>query len=279
MKVEECIVTVERRSTGGCLDLAFVFAREFSGPLFRLWLICALPSCILVWLLASVSAGMLLWSMVIFLFFSSVFSSLLVACIGPQVFGVPISVRAALKAWRKRFWAWMLLSSLLRFMQAVTGFCFVLPSVFVTSYAGHLPEVLLLEQTPIDSITKRLSWLAGGGGYSRNLGRLLVLMLVWAGLSSGLFLILDFLATTLFNSPIFFKILMNSPQNTGDVFSQLLNDDPKVLTAIQLTLWLPYPVIRLAWFFCYLDQRIRNECWDLQLQFRIEAARLEELAV
>ncbi len=76
MKVEECIVTVERRSTGGCLDLAFVFAREFSGPLFRLWLICALPSCVLVWLLASVSAGMLIWSMVIFLFFSSVFSSL-----------------------------------------------------------------------------------------------------------------------------------------------------------------------------------------------------------
>jgi hypothetical protein len=37
-------------------------------------------------------------------------------------------------------------------------------------------------------------------------------------------------------------------------------------------------VIRLAWFFCYLDQRIRNECWDLQLQYRAEAARLEELA-
>lgn len=89
MRVEECIVTVERRSMGGCLDLAFVFAREFCGPLFRLWLICILPSCVLVWLLASVSAGMLIWSAVIFLFFSSVFSSLLVACMGPQVFGVP----------------------------------------------------------------------------------------------------------------------------------------------------------------------------------------------
>lgn len=29
MKVEECIVTVERRSMGGCLDLAFVFAGVF----------------------------------------------------------------------------------------------------------------------------------------------------------------------------------------------------------------------------------------------------------
>ena len=279
MKVEDCIVTVERRTTGGCLDLAFVFAREFSGPLFRLWLICALPSCVLVWMLASVSAGTLIWSMLIFLLFSSIFSALLVACIGPQVFGVPISVRAALRAWRRRFWGWLLLSLVMRFMQAITGFCFVLPSIFVTSYAGHMPEVLLLEQTPVNSVTKRLSWLTGGGGYSRNLGRLLGLMGIWAVLSFGLFLILDFLATTLFNVPIFFKILQDSSQNTGDVFSQLINDDPKVLTAIQLTLWLPYPVIRLAWFFCYLDQRIRNECWDLQLQFRVEAARLEELAV
>ena len=35
-------------------------------------------------------------------------------------------------------------------------------------------------------------------------------------------------------------------------FVNCLNDDPKVLTAIQLTLWLPYPVIRLAWFFATL---------------------------
>lgn len=279
MKVEECIVTVERRSLGGCLDLAFVFAREFSGPLCRLWLICAVPSCVLVWLISSVAAGMLLWSIVIFLFFSSVFSSLLVACIGPQVFGVPISVRASLKAWRKRFWAWLILSFVLRFMQTISGFCLVLPSIFVTSYGGHMPEVLLLEQAPVNSVTKRLSWLSGGGGYSRNLGRLMGLMVYWAVLSFGLFLILDFLLTSLFNVPIFFKTAFGSSQSMGDVFTQLLYDDPKVLTAIQLTVWLPYPVIRLAWFFCYLDQRIRNECWDLQLQFRAEATRLEELAV
>jgi hypothetical protein len=279
MKVEECIVTVERRSMGGCLDLAFVFAREFSGPLFRLWLICAVPSCVLVWLLASVSAGMLLWSLVIFLFFSSVFSALLVACIGPQVFGVPISVRASLKAWRKRFWGWLLLSFVLRMMQVIIGICVVFPAIFVTAYGGHMPEVLLLEQAHVNNVTKRLSWLAGGGGYARNLGRLLGLMIFWFVMSFGLFLIIDFLATSLFNVPIFFKIAVNSSRAIGDVLSQLLYDDPKVLTVIQLTIWLPYPVIRLAWFFCYLDQRTRNECWDLQLQFRAEATRLEELAL
>lgn len=279
MKIEDCIVTVERRSLGSCLDLAFVFAREFCGPLFRLWLICAVPSCLLTWLISSMAAGMLLWTLVIFLLFSSVFSALLVACIGPQVFNVPISVRASLMAWRKRIWAWLLLSFVIRFMQAFTGFCFVVPSVFVTAYAGHMPEVLLLEQASLNNVTKRLSWLAGGSGYTRNLGRMLALMTFWAILSIGLFIILDFLATTLFNSPVFFKILFDSSRDRGEVFSQLLYDSPRVLTAIQLTLWLPYPVMRLAWFFCYLDQRIRNECWDLQLQFRAETTRLEELAV
>jgi hypothetical protein len=40
-------------------------------------------------------------------------------------------------------------------------------------------------------------------------------------------------------------------------------------------LWIVYPVIRLAWMFCYLDVRIRKEGWDLEIDFRVEARRLE----
>ena len=278
MKVEECIVSVERRSFGGCLDLAFVFAREFAGPLFRLWLICAVPSCGLVWLITSRSTDMLVPSILIFLFFSSLFSSLLVSCMGPQVFGVPISVRAAVRAWRRRFWGWLLLTLVTRFLQSISGFCFVLPSVFVTAFAGHLPEVLFLEQAPLNTITTRLSWLSGGGGYGRNLSRVVALLVYWAALSGGLFLMMDLLSTVLFNKPVFLEKAMSGPTDWNDLFLQLALDDPAFLTVVQLALWLPYPVIRLAWFFCYLDQRIRNECWDLRLQYRTEAVRLEELA-
>ena len=275
MKVEDCIVTVERRSVGGCLDLAFVFAREFAGPLFRLWLICAVPSCGLVWLMASLSASMLLpFSLVIFMFFSAMFNALLVSCMGPQVFGVPISVRAAVRAWRKRFFGWLLLTMVTRFFQAITGFCFVIPSVFVTAFAGHVPEVLLLEQAPLNGVVTRLNWLSLGGGYSRNLGRVVTLLLYWATLSTGLLLIMDVCASILLKRPLVFTILFEGSSDRVDRFYQLTVDDPSFLTVIQLALWLPYPVIRLAWFFCYLDQRIRNECWDLQLQFRAEAARL-----
>lgn len=278
MKVEDCIVSVERRSFGGCLDLAFVFAREFAGPLTRLWLLCAVPSCAVVWLLVSQTTDMLIPSIMVFMFFSAVFSSLLVACMGPQVFGVPISVRAAIKAWRHRFWSWLVLTTLTRFFQLLSGFCLVFPSVFVTAFAGHVPEVLLLEQASLNTVIARLNWLSGGGGYSRNLGRILLLLSYWFMMSFGLFLLIDFLSTSLFNRPIFFSIMMQGSREAADVFLQLTHDDPAFLTTIQLAMWLPYPVIRLAWFFCYLDQRIRNECWDLQLQYRAEAVRLEELA-
>jgi hypothetical protein len=278
MKVENCIVTVERRSTGGCLDLAFVFAREFAGPLFRLWLICAVPSCALVWLMASESTTVLLPSILVFMLFSAIFNALLVSCVGPQVFGVPISVRAAVTAWRKRFSGWLLLTFATRFFQAITGFCFVIPSVFVTAFAGHVPEVLLLEHTPLSGIVTRLNWLSAGGGYSRNLSRLVTLLFAWGILSSGLFVLMDALASVLLKRPLFLSIVFHGGQDWQDRFLQLTQDDPGFLAAVQLALWLPYPVIRLAWFFCYLDQRIRNECWDLQLQFRAEAARLEELA-
>lgn len=270
MKVEDCIVVVERRSLGGLIDLAFVFSREFAGPLFRLWLICAVPSCLTMLLLASGSTDLLPWSVIVFMFYSSIFNALLVSSMGPQVFGVPISLAQAARTWRKRLIGWLFLTGLSRLTQCIGA-------IFVTAYVGHLPEVLLLEQSRLNGVTSRLSWLCGGGGYGRNLGRVIGLSFFWMSFSAGLFLLLDALSSMLLNYPILFGRLGTASAATGTVFAQLVLDDPAVHVVLQLALWLPYPMIRLAWFFCYLDQRIRNECWDLQVQFRAESARLEQL--
>ncbi|MFO0977197.1 MAG: hypothetical protein U0996_12415 [Planctomycetaceae bacterium] len=271
MKVEDCIVVVERRSLGGCIDLAFVFAREFAGPLFRLWALCAIPSCLTILLFASLSTDLLIISVLVFMFFSAVFNALLVSSMGPQVFGVPISLSQAAKSWRKRLISWFFLTAFSRLAQCI-GF------VFVTAYVGHLPEVLLLEQSKVNGVTSRLSWLCGGGGFGRNLGRVIGLSAFWAGMTVGLFLLIDFLSTTLLNYPILASRRGATSVDQSTLMAQLFLDDARVHVVLQLALWLPYPMIRLAWFFCYLDQRIRNECWDLQVQFRAEAARLEQLA-
>ena len=284
MRVEDCIVTVERRTLGGCVDLAFVFARELFGPLFRLLLVCAVPCIAIVWLLTSRLTLQLIPCILVTMFFTGVFSSLLVSCMGPQVFGVPISVRSAVRVWRRRFWVWLILTGIMRLFQALSGFCFVIPSVFVTAFAAYVPEVLFLEQAPASKVTTRLNWLAGGGGYSRSLGRSAALTLSWWLMGLSLFVLIDFLSTMLLNMPILVSRVTFRSSDPGDQIAetfeawfQMVGDDPRVAIATQLAIWLPYPVIRLAWFFCYLDQRIRNECWDLQLQCRIEASRLESV--
>jgi hypothetical protein len=276
MKVENCIVRVERRNAGECVDLSFVFMREFFSPILRLWLVCAVPACFFVWGLTSLTTDMLLPSILIFLVFSSIFSSLLTVCLGPQVFAVPISLREAIRGWIRRFPAWLLAVVVAWLFQCLAGFCLVLPAVLVTAYVGHLPEVLFLEKTSLRNLHARLSWLSGHGGYRRNLGSAIELLGYWAALSSGIFVILDLLSGTLLNRPVFLGRIFADGASRGDVLVQLLLDDPLFLTGLQLAVWIPYPLIRVAWFFCYLDQRIRSECWDLQVTLRSEAHRLEK---
>ena len=51
--------------------------------------------------------------------------------------------------------------------------------------------------------------------------------------------------------------------------------DPVVVTAVLAVALLVYPIGRLAWFFCYIDVRVRRDCWDMELQMLQEAERLE----
>lgn len=272
MRVEDCIVSVERRNLGGCIDLALVFARRFAMPLLSITLCFAVPSTVLIWLVAdSMRHDLLPPSLVIFAFFQTFYSGALVAAVGPQVFGVPISTKAAMKALLSRFLAYGFFGLIAR----STGLCVGIPLLFVFAWCGHLPEVLFLERTPLGQVTQRLSWLSKGGGYSRNLGRLVSLSIFWVVGAFGVFRAMDVISAYAFNAPILEGTIAAGP-DWGVAFASKFLDDPVVIVFVQISFWLVSPIIRLAWFFCYLDQRIRNECWDLELQYRVESGRLEE---
>jgi hypothetical protein len=59
---------------------------------------------------------------------------------------------------------------------------------------------------------------------------------------------------------------------------EMLLRDPRCLTVFAAAVMLVYPIVRLAWFFCYIDLRVRRDCWDMELLFRQEARRLEGVA-
>jgi hypothetical protein len=56
---------------------------------------------------------------------------------------------------------------------------------------------------------------------------------------------------------------------------QFLWSDPIVVTAALAVAFLVYPIGRLAWFFCYMDVRVRRDCWDMELLIIQEAERLD----
>lgn len=59
---------------------------------------------------------------------------------------------------------------------------------------------------------------------------------------------------------------------------RFLFSDPRCLTVLTGSVLLAYPIVRLAWFFCYIDLRVRRDCWDIELSFQEEARRLEGVA-
>lgn len=275
MKIEDCIVRVERRSGGGCLDLAIVFAQQFAGSIVRLLITFAVPSCVLTWWVSEGRTDLLVIAIPIFAFFASFMSATLIATVGPQVFGVPLSTTAGITAVVQRLMSFLTLTSLVRLVQFVLMFCLVVPAILPTAALGHLNEVLFLEKTPAKDAVRRLRNLIRGNGFGRNLSRLIGLMTFWAISSTGLFVLIDQLVSWVFNIQIF-KGTMVDGEDWIEAFTASVVDDRAVILLLQVAVWIPFPVVRLAWFFCYLDQRIRNECWDLDLQFRAEANRLEE---
>lgn len=102
---------------------------------------------------------------------------------------------------------------------------------------------------------------------------MLGLVTIWAYSLCGLialFTLLHFASSLLLDLPLWF--------HPGDGFSGAMDRlwyDPVTVTTLMALLWVVYPVARLAWFFGYLDQRIRNECWDVELDFRREVRRME----
>ncbi|MFQ5732489.1 MAG: hypothetical protein ACE5KM_11120 [Planctomycetaceae bacterium] len=59
---------------------------------------------------------------------------------------------------------------------------------------------------------------------------------------------------------------------------KFLLSDSRCLAVLTAAVLFVFPIARLAWFFCYIDLRVRRDCWDMELLFQQEARRLERTA-
>jgi hypothetical protein len=271
MKLDGATIAIEPRSIGACVDLAVSFAGAHGGQILGLTLFFGIPACLLSYALVDRLDASLVTGLVVYFVASPILGAALVAGAGHRVFGDPFAVWGTLRILSSQFFRIFFSLLLARIAIAATSFC-VLPVPLLAVRYGFLAEIILLEQSRGFQFERRTSDLMRGTFFDLLL-RFFVVCAFYACLVLSLFTLIDLTSGVVFGIPILFGRL------TGgflfDDLRYLVMHDPLVVTAICASLWLAYPLARLTWFFCYLDTRIRKEAWDIELDFRIEAQRLE----
>jgi hypothetical protein len=256
---------------GAAIDLALLFYRRHAAKLLAL---SALFGCLPVALAGfrATRGDGWLWAALLFFFGSAFLGSAVVAGAGHHVFGEEFTLRNTLRQLGRNLLALLLWLPLSRgILGALSVMCWGLPSIPLAARYGFLSEVLILEQLRGMKIGKRLEEILKST-HVEACGRYLAIASFAFLVSTVLFLFFDLASQLLFGVPIFLA-KVSWAVAYEDVIN-LLSYDPLLVVALASTWWLVYPLARLAWFFCYLDARIRREGWDVEIAFRVEARRI-----
>lgn len=271
MKLEAATLVLEPRSVGECIDLAVLFYRRHATKLLSLSLLFgAIP--VAAGVVGSSSGTGWLWSGLLFVFVSPFLGAAVVAGAGHHVFGEEFTIKAALRHMRARLGTLALLLPVARLAySAVSVMCWGLLTVPVATRYGFLSEVVILEQLKGYRIAKRCEEILRDM-YLEACGRYTAIAAFAFGVSLILFILIDLGSAVLLGIPVFATKV--SWAMAADDILNLLAYDPLLVGALSATWWLVYPLARLAWFFCYLDARVRKEGWDVEIALRVEARRL-----
>lgn len=271
MRLEEATLSLEPRSVGASIDLAVLFYRRHAAKLLALSVLFgAVPVAFGGW--RSTAGDGWFWAAALFFFGSPFLGAAVVAGAGHHVFGEDFTLRNSLRHLRRRLGSLLLVLPLARAIFGGLGLlCWGLAWVPLASRYGFLSEVILLEQLHGLRIGKRLEEILKNA-FVEACGRYFAIASFALLVSITLFVFLDLGAQFLFGVPIL--IAKVSWAVAFEDVKNLLSYDPLPVVALASVLWLVYPLARLAWFFCYLDARIRKEGWDVEIAFRVEARRV-----
>ena len=271
MRLEDSTLALEPRSVGECIDLAVLYYRRHAAKLLTLsFLFGAAP--ITAGVVGSASGTGWLWSGLLFVFVSPFLGATIVAGAGHHVFGEELTIGNAIRHVGGRLGTLVLVLPSARLAYtAVSAMCWGILTIPVATRYGFLSEVILLERLEGYRIAKRCEEILRDT-FMEACGRLATIVGFAFGLSLTLFILMDLGSQLLFGVPIFAAKV--SWAVAFDDILNLLAYDPLLVGVLSLTWWLVYPLARLAWFFCYLDARVRKEGWDVEIALRVEARRL-----
>jgi hypothetical protein len=280
MKFDQVTVPLVPRSTANCIDLALCFLRHYLKPIAGLWATIAVPSCLLVYVLVDRFDFKLWMAALIFFFVTSPLGVLLMTGVAPCAFGERFTYR---ETWRRLGWSGvgLLFKGLgLRIAMVLGTMLFIFPGWYLGVRYGFFIEQAVLSKMARHLHDRRADELLQG-----EIGDLFFRSAAIGAFSAIIWFVLlitlDLACSTLLGWPILLgrcKVDLSYLENWAELpgyIIQFLGSDPIVITAALAVALIVYPIARLAWFFCYIDVRVRRDCWDMELQFIQEAQRLE----
>ncbi len=290
MRFDRVQVHLEPLSTSNCLDMAVLFLCRYLNPVAKLISLFAVPCCAAVYFLVYQYEYDLRLPILLFYFASSPLGVLLIVGAASASFGEKFSWSQVLRTHFGLILRLLVKGLLLRLVIGVVlvlsllddwdialkillGIVLCLfPGIWLAIRTGFFVERGVLAKLSHHLHETRGSTLIRKrfGDISNSVvGISIFCGLLWFVCFMSSDLAIDFL----FHIPIFTDRIGFE----GEI-ALLLWSDPKVLSLMLGCAFLVYPVGRLAWFFTYIDLRVRRDCWDMELEMLQEAQRLEGVA-
>ncbi|MEX0703269.1 MAG: hypothetical protein WD069_14340 [Planctomycetales bacterium] len=286
-RIERATISLAPRTLSHCLDLAAMFYGRRLRDILRLWACFAVPCCLAAWWLAarwqldvrtvlglvyfaSLPMGVLLVAGAAASSFGGDqrggfvrFDRRVLRLLGPGMFRrLVIAVGPALVLFPAH-WSLVLLG---------LAAC-LFPSAWLLVRTGFAAEESLLAELDHRHHGRRVRELVRGETADLCVrGVMLLAFCLLVGVV--LFLTVDGASGQFFQFPIFVERVTDG-EILGDEAAAYLFTSPRTLVPLAAVILLVYPLGRLAWFFCYIDIRVRRDCWDVELLMTREALRLE----
>jgi hypothetical protein len=271
VRLEDATLALEPRTVGAAIDLALLFYRKNAAKLLALSVLFGGVPVAVAGYRATHGDGWI-WAVILFFFGSAFLGSAIVAGAGHHVFGEEFTLSNTLRQFGRHIRSLLFWLPLARIGMGLTAaMCWGLLWVPLAARYGFLSEVLILEQLRGRKIGKRLEEILRST-HVEACGRYFAILSFALLVSTVLFFFLDLGSQLLFGVPILLARV--SWAVAYEDVTNLLAYDPLLVVTLASTWWLVYPLARLAWFFCYLDARIRREGWDVEIAFRLEARRI-----
>lgn len=292
MKFDRTFIAIRERSTLGIFDLALRVLVDHFRPIAILWLINVTPWLLLdFWLIGWMIdpetpleyRGLFVWAMTMLVVSQAQVGTFLISqYLGKAMFEGRPTIRTVLKS---SFSAYFLVAhGLLRTVAITIGLCLlvgpnsssdaifpvfvfflplsVLVGVVVRAFRTYISEILLLERTPIRASGDSINF----STRSRSLHSFASNDLIGKAITGGFLTLL--LAMSVHGFLVVADGVMNIRAN---------NDYSLQPYYWTVSMWLVAGYCGVVRFLAYIDLRIRQEGWAVELRMRAESQRLEEL--